>query len=314
MIEEQQIQIKHEIKKPIWKKWWFLVIAVFVIFILIGLSGGEEKKNELTPQQSSLEKEIETDKKKFSFDDYIQKDKIREYKIIKEDDLSFKALGQKNLSDYTLEEIESLPINTRKEYRIVVPIDITKEELESTIAKCIKDKSIENPDIDEIVVFVYDNEEKINMAYTLGKAEWCPNGEWADVTPEIARSNIRDSYKIIYNIKEKALEDIKKASEILHGLTENERKEIFTEIVRCEDWADLEAMKQYYPGCEDCFEFIKSDVHKYAGKVSELTDSCKEKLRKRYNITEEIRVEISTEGITKSWLLPEGGFMPNCCK
>ena len=258
MANETEIKIK---KPIIWKKWWFWLIAIFVIFVLIGLSGGEDKENKLTSQQFSSEKETEINQKKFSFDDYIQKDKIREYEIIKEDDLSFKALGGKNLSDYTLEEIESLPINTRKEYRIVVPIDITKEELETTIAKCIKDKSIQNPDIDEIVIFVYDSKEKIDGAYTLGKAEWCPNGEWADVTPEIAKNNIRDSYKIVYNIKEETLEDIKKNPEILYGFTENERKEIFTEIVRCEDWADLEAMKQYYPGCEYCSEFIKSDIY-----------------------------------------------------
>jgi len=36
-------------KKPIWKKWWFWLIAIFVIFILIGASGGEKK--EATPEQ-----------------------------------------------------------------------------------------------------------------------------------------------------------------------------------------------------------------------------------------------------------------------
>jgi len=302
-------------KKAIWKRWWFWLIIIFVIIIIIASAGGEEKKgNESESQQSSSEIKNETDKKKFSFSDYIQEDKIREYEIIKEDDLSFKALSKKNLSDYTPEEVKSLPVNIRKEYRIVVPIDITKEELESTIAKCIEDKSIENPDIDEIVIFVYDSKEKIDGAYTLGKAEWCPNGEWADVTPEIAKNNIRDSYKIVYDIKEEMLEIIKKGPEVLYGFTENERKEIFTEIVRCEDWADLEAMKQYYPGCEYCSEFIKSDFNEYADKVSELTDSCKEKLRNKYNITKETRLKISTEGITKTWPFPDRDFMPSCCK
>jgi len=292
------------------KKLLYVFGGLIVLIIVIAIAaGGNEEKKEAQEQSGASEQ-------KFSFDDYIQKDKIREYEIIKEDDLSFKALGKKNLSDYTSEEIQSLPINIRKEYRIVVPIDITKEELESTIAKCIEDKSIQNPDIDEIVIFVYDSKEKINRAYTLGKAEWCPNGEWADVTPEIARNNIRDSYKIVYNIKEEALEYLKKAPETLYGLTEDERKEIFTEIVKCEDWADSEAMKQYYPGCEYCSEFITADVYKYADKVTELTDSCKEELRNKYNITKETRLKISTEGITKTWPFPGGDFlpMPSCCK
>ena len=292
-------------KKPIWKKWWFWIIAIFVIFIIIGASGGEKKETN---------EQVQLSEQKFSFDDYIQKDKVKEYEIIKEDDLSLKALGKKNLSDYTLEEIESLPTNIRKEYRIIVPVDITKEELESTIAKCIKDQSTQDKDIDEIVVFVYDSEEKINGAYTLAKAEWCPNGNWSGVTQEIAKNNTRDSYKIVYNIKEEALENIKKPPEILYGLTEAERKEIFTEIVKCEDWADLEAMKQYYPGCEYCSEFIKADVYKWADKVSLLRDSCITELIDKYNITEETRLAISTEGITKSWPFPERELMPSCCK
>ena len=292
-------------KKLIWKKWWLWLIIIFVIIIIASTSGGEKKETQEPSQHSE---------QKFSFDDYIQKDAIREYEIIKEDDLSSKALGKKNLSDYTSKELISLPMNMRKEYRIVVPIDITKEELESSMAKCIKDKSMQNPDIDEIVLFIYDSKEKINGAYTLGKAEWCPNGKWADVTPEIAKNNIRDSYKIVYNIKEETLEYLKNAPEILHGLTESERKEIFIEIVKCEDGASFEAMKQYYPGCEYCSGFIKSDVYEYADKVSELTDSCKEKLRKEYNITKEIQLEISTEAMRKSWLFPETDYMPSCCK
>jgi len=300
-------------KKPIWKKWWFWLIIIFVIIIIIPSEDKEKKENKSTPQQSSSEIETNVDKKDFSFDDYIQIDKIREYEIIKEDDLSTLALDGR-LSDYTSEEIASLPVNIRKEYRIVVPIDITKEELESTIAKLIKDKAIENPDIDEIVIFVYDSKEKIDGAYTLGKAEWCPNGEWAGVTQEIAKNNIRDSYKIVYNIKEEMLELIKKAPEVLYGLTESERKEIFIEIVKCDDWADAESLKKYYPGCESCSEFIKADIYKYADEVSELTNSCRKELRNKYNIIEETRSKISTEGVIKRWPMPEGGFMPSCCK
>jgi len=61
-------------------------------------------------------------------------------------------------------------------------------------------------------------------------------------------------------------------------------------------------------------EFITADVYKYADKVSELTDSCKEKLRKEYSITEEESSKISLEGLKKRWPLPERDFIPNCCK
>jgi len=294
-------------KKPIWKKWWFWLIAIFVIFIIIGASGGEKKETSKQPQVSE---------QKFSFETYIQQDKVRDHEITNEEDISVKALGDKKLSDYSVQELENLPINFRMKYQIIVSSDITLEELKSTLAQVIKEKSAENSDIDEIVVQSWESKESLEGGNaTIGYAEWCPDGNWGGMTQEIAKNNIRDSYKIVYHIDEKILESIKNIKEEnLFGLTEATRKEIFTELVECEDWGDLEAMKRYYPGCESCSEFITSDVYKYADKASELTDACKEELLGKYDITEEISSKISIEGLEKRWPFPERDFMPNCCK
>jgi len=296
-------------KKPIWKKWWFWLIIIFVIIIIAIAVGGDEKKKETQEQP-------QTSEQKFSFENYIQQDKVRDYEIANEEDISIKALGDKKLSDYSIQELEDLPLNFRMKYQIIVPSDITLEELKSTLAQVIKEKSTENSDIDEIAVQSWESEESLEGRNpTIGYAEWCPYGKWGGVTQEIAKSNVRDSYKIIYHIDEKTLESIKEVKEeTLFGLTEATRKEIFTEIVKCEGWADLEAMKRYYPGCEYCPGFITADIYKYADEVSELTDSCKEKLRKEYSISEEENSKISLEGLEKRWPLPKRDFMPSCCK
>ena len=84
--------------------------------------------------------------------------------------------------------------------------------------------------------------------------------------------------------------------------------------MRCEDWADMEAMQYYYPGCEDCVNFIEADIDKYIDKLRELTDSCEENIRNKYNITEEIMLKISVEGVEERWIMPEMLPMPDCCK
>jgi hypothetical protein len=117
-------------------------------------------------------------------------------------DLSMKALT-KNLSDYSVSELKSLPVNIRKEYKIVVSSDISKEELKATMKHLVVQETKNNPDIDEIVVFAYDREEDSKGAYTFGKMEWCPNGNWDGVTPGIASSNDRSSYKYLFHIKDK---------------------------------------------------------------------------------------------------------------
>ena len=245
-----------------------------------------------------------------------KENKIREFKIVAEKDISIKAYGEKRPSDYSLEELVKLPTNIRMRYSIAVPSDITLEELKSLLAQVIMEKSNANPDIDEIHIGAWESEESFKGGNpNLGYAEWSPYGKWSVMTPEIARNNNRDSYKIVYNIDEKALEDIKKRKiETLFGLSEETRKEIFREIVECEDWGDSEAMQYYYPRCENCSKFIVADFVKYAEKSNELIDSCKENLLKKYNITKEILLKISVEALEERWVMPEMLPMPDCCK
>ena len=127
---------------------------------------------------------------------------VRNYEIVKTEDISIKALD-KPLSTYSTSEIEKLPMNIRKEYRVVVTSDISKEELKSTLIQVVMDKTSENHDIDEVVVFAYDRKEDTGSIYTFGRVEWCPNGDWAGVTSTIASTNDRSSYQYNFDIKDK---------------------------------------------------------------------------------------------------------------
>lgn len=127
---------------------------------------------------------------------------VKNYEIVETEDLSMKAL-EKPLSSYSSREIEQLPLNIRKIYRVVVQPDISKDELKSTLIQVVLDKTSENSDIDEIAIFAYDRKEDADGAYTLGTVNWCPNGDWAGVTPTIASTNDRSSYQYKFDIKDK---------------------------------------------------------------------------------------------------------------
>jgi len=124
------------------------------------------------------------------------------YIVVSTSDNKIKAIT-KNLSDYSNTELNTLPVNYRKEYRIVVPSDISKEKLKAVMKQLVVQETEKNLDIDEIVIFAYDRKEDSDGIYTFGKMEWCPNGNWGDVTPEIASTNNRSSYQYIYDIKDK---------------------------------------------------------------------------------------------------------------
>ena len=127
---------------------------------------------------------------------------VRNYEIVKTEDFSMKALD-KPLSAYTSAEINNLPMNIRKEYRVVVPTDISKEELKATLIQVVMDKTSENPDIDAIMIFAYDREEDADDFYTFGRLIWSPDGETFAVPPSIASKNDHSSYKYGFDICDK---------------------------------------------------------------------------------------------------------------
>lgn len=126
---------------------------------------------------------------------------VKNYDMVQNEDISMKALV-KPLSAYTPDELNSLPLNVRKVCKVVISPSVSKEELKSTLIQVVMDETSKNNDIDEVAVFAYDRKEEANFAYNLGKVEWCPNGDWSSVTPEIASSNDRSSYKYVFDIKD----------------------------------------------------------------------------------------------------------------
>ena len=68
------------------------------------------------------------------------------YALVSSKDLSIKALT-KELSQYSHSELKSLPLIIRKEYRIVVPSDISKEELKATMMHLVAQETKKNEKI-----------------------------------------------------------------------------------------------------------------------------------------------------------------------
>lgn len=86
---------------------------------------------------------------------------------------------------------------------IVIPFDITKESLENTMKSIVAEKSRNDNDIDEILIFAYDDKNDIGTGYTFGKLLWAPKGEIGNATPEIAKNNNRSNYRFEITIKDK---------------------------------------------------------------------------------------------------------------
>ena len=61
-------------KKSIWKRWWFWLIAVFAIFILIGIIGGENEKQTAKQQTQVTTQNQEQSEEKFGLSEQKRKE------------------------------------------------------------------------------------------------------------------------------------------------------------------------------------------------------------------------------------------------
>lgn len=168
---------------------------------------------------------------------------VRNYEIVMTEDIS--ALGL----DFV-----------RKEYRIVVPTYISREELKSTMIQVVIDKTSENPQIKAIRIFAYDREENANSFYTYGRAIWGPDGEVAPTdAPHRYVFDIRDKVGNIdtldrpterefeiYDALDKAFdEDLYTISEI-EGYSVKEAEEVIEKRVAKELGISEEELSEIY--------------------------------------------------------------------
>lgn len=160
-----------------------IIGIVFLLFTTIGCITGEDTDEQATVVHAPEKNEAVKDKVQSEPAEYDHA-LVKNYEIVEtEDDPSGSAI--------------------RKQYRVLVPSDVSKEELKATLIQIVMDKTSENKNIDAIAIFAYDRKEDINDAYTFGTMNWCPNGNWGDVTPEIASNNDRSSYEYVFDIKDK---------------------------------------------------------------------------------------------------------------
>ena len=138
-----------------------------------------------------------------------------------------------------------------------------------------------------------------NGTYDVGRAIWAPNGEPGNVTSEIAKKNNRSGYETSYDIKENLEEYLsqREKSEDKFGFTEEERKQIFKEIVAAEDRAMNEADIKYPIKAGATL----NDIEKNIDLNNELTEKYKTQVRTKYGITEDIESEIIVESFEELW-------------
>ena len=286
----------------------FFLPATVIFFILFGLTTNEAVNDDHSPQTTTSLGANENDHSdsitdSIATDGENQREEVApvEYTTAQISDLGHKAYGP--ISQYTAEEIENFPVCEKMSYYVVVSPEIKEEQVVPTIYKIIDDYTSEDEDIDEVIVLIYSDEQMITdgLGYDIASAIWAQGGELGNVTQAIARSNDRSGYEISIIIKENLEEYLtqRNTPELKFGLTEEERRQLFKELVAAEDRAMEEADNLYPidPSYPDWEENISRNVE----KADELDDMYKAEIRARWGISEEEQLQIVVEGIEEHW-------------
>lgn len=218
------------------------------------------------------------------------------YEIVKTEDMSRKAMGDKSLSDYTTAELKKLPTNKRIFYKVVVPTTIKVEQVKPTVDKIISDLTNKDKDIDEIILDLYSDKEMITESWDVANAIWAPGGELGNVNASIASSNNRSGYKTTIQIKDKLEEYLaqKSKSEDKFGLSESQRRQFFKEIVAAEDRARNEAEKKYPMDNVNNFQ-------KNTDEYNRLADIYRGQVMQKYGVNKDQEASIVGEAFKENW-------------
>lgn len=180
------------------------ILRFLFSIILLGCNESNKSTEELKAP-SNLETVKKPGQNKLQYKIDFDSTKVSKFTIEHSELTKSKALAKK-LSAYSSAELNTLPEFKRLTLGIVIPYDISKESLINTFKYLTNEKSKENNDIDEIIIFAYDDKnDLINSGgfYTFGKSFWGPNGKTGNVTPTIAEKNIRVFHEFQIHIKDK---------------------------------------------------------------------------------------------------------------
>lgn len=179
------------------------IIILLSVVSLFSCSNNPKETNKIKNESNKHELIRKEDNNAKKFEIIFDESKVSKFTTENVESSSYKALV-KNLSEYSTSELSNLPLVKRQVITIIVPSEISKEYLENTLKYIVAKRSKDDNDIDEIVIFVYDDNNDIGkIQYTYGKLVWAPNGKLGNVTPEIAENNIRDNYQFVIDIRDR---------------------------------------------------------------------------------------------------------------
>lgn len=182
-----------------------VIVSIFFVIVLIASlseldcnsKDGNQKSSFSKSDNSSnkfLEENVADRNNTIIPPDYFNRNDITQYRIIKEDESTFKL--------QTTSYSESISI-LKKEYKIIMSPQVTRDQVRSTLIQFIIDKAAQNPEIDDIMIWVYDDEIDVNEPFTMAKLNWGPKSSWQNINLKYFKENDRTNYNFNFEFRQR---------------------------------------------------------------------------------------------------------------
>ncbi len=293
------------LKTKVTRKWLsiicgLLLLVDFIVIVTVAPPTEKSSNNNKNDSLGVIDAENSNDKQKNEENNL----NTVSYEIVKTEDMSRKAMGDKSLSDYTTSELNKLPTNKRISYKIVVDNNIKTVQVKPTIDKIIIELIQKDKDIDEIILDLYSNKELVDRMYDVANAIWAPKGELGHVDATIAKKNKRDNYSVTIKIKDDLEQYLaqRNLTENKFGLNEEERRQLFKDLVAAEDKARYEADAKYSIDDAEMEQYM-AVYEKNKAEYERLANIYRGKVLNQVGITNAQAEEIDDEAFKENWPL-----------
>jgi hypothetical protein len=248
-----------------------LILSITVFFIWPYISHGDPASNR---RRAASETNSPSE---------IKSEDVLAFRIVEEEE------QKKGGSKYVLLSVKAVLTSTEGH-------TLTESTVETTLRMLLRGRRDDRGEsVDGITVSLYESQAHLDGGkYSVGEAEWWPQGHSFSPSNEANISNHATHVETVNVFRLPS-----PPSSVVDRLPEEERRQIYTALIRSQDRADREAERKYPI---DTRIFIESDEH--TAETKRLMTKYKNELLDELNISEKELNKIRTEGLVQQWPFP----------
>lgn len=93
------------------------------------------------------------------------------------------------------QENYSFPNMKRTQQRIILPADLSKEDVLNNLRKCCIE--LYKQQAQSISILAFNKESEVNSSYTIAKYDFCPDGDWSKNNTNVSVDSYKENYHIL---------------------------------------------------------------------------------------------------------------------